>query len=241
MEGDPTVLHMQCGKSLLTDAFKVLESGKLVARQLKYMQDLPRVVDNDPSYKPTITDASYFENESNLVQLLKINALLRLKGCRELYTSQGASMLTDWQKLNQVVQVDIIKMSEAAAYYITAKYFFKMINSYDATVCKNIKKHLRTALRIYSIYSLVRIGGALLLNEYLTPDQMNMMNEVLYKEYANFRPQMLNLAEGFVMNDAALFSTIGSEDGNIYEKMLKVAKSSRLNDKDTFDGFEEYL
>mmetsp|Transcript_34552 Transcript_34552/g.25661 ORF Transcript_34552/g.25661 Transcript_34552/m.25661 type:complete len:141 (-) Transcript_34552:22-444(-) len=132
-------------------------------------------------------------------------------------------------------------MSEAAAYYNTALFFEAVIQQLDASVCPNIKKHLRTALRIYAAHSLMRFGGMLVTSGYMKPAEMVWMQESLLGEYVKFRPQMLNLAEGFVMNDATLFSTIGCEDGNFYEKMLKVAKTSRLNDQEGFEGFWQHL
>ena len=52
---------------------------------------------------------------------------------------------------------------------------------------------------------------------------------------------MLNLIEGFELNDNIMKSAIGNYDGNVYERMLEWAKSSRLNQKDKIDGFDEYV
>jgi hypothetical protein len=52
---------------------------------------------------------------------------------------------------------------------------------------------------------------------------------------------MLNLIEAYEIDDNILCSTIGSYDGNAYEKMLEVARRSKLNEKDKLDGFDEYF
>jgi hypothetical protein len=52
---------------------------------------------------------------------------------------------------------------------------------------------------------------------------------------------MLNIAEAFEMDDNILMSSIGSYDGQVYERMLDWARKSKLNDKDKIDGFDEYL
>jgi len=52
---------------------------------------------------------------------------------------------------------------------------------------------------------------------------------------------MLNLIEGFEFDDNTMVSSIGNYDGNVYERLLEWAKSSRLNQKETVDGFDEYI
>ena len=52
---------------------------------------------------------------------------------------------------------------------------------------------------------------------------------------------MLNLIEAFEYDDNSLVSAIGNYDGNVYERLLEWAKSSKLNQKDKIDGFDEYI
>lgn len=52
---------------------------------------------------------------------------------------------------------------------------------------------------------------------------------------------MLNLVEGFELNDNIMNSSIGNYDGNVYERTMEWVKSSRLNEKDKLDGFDEYI
>lgn len=40
---------------------------------------------------------------------------------------------------------------------------------------------------------------------------------------------MLNIVESFELNDNIVMSAIGNYDGNVYERMLDWARSSRLN------------
>lgn len=52
---------------------------------------------------------------------------------------------------------------------------------------------------------------------------------------------MLNLIESYELDDNIVMSAIGSYDGNVYERLLEWAKSSRLNQKDKLDGFDEFI
>jgi len=100
---------------------------------------------------------------------------------------------------------------------------------------------MRTLFRIYVLHTLTKTGSALAVSRYLSPDQFRLMNEQLFKEYRLIRPQLLNLIEAFELHDNLVLSAIGMFDGRVYERLLEWAKSSRLNQKDKLDGFDEYV
>ena len=49
---------------------------------------------------------------------------------------------------------------------------------------------------------------------------------------------MLNVAESLELSDDVLFSSIALENGDIYPRMLEIAKQSKLNERDTPPGWE---
>lgn len=55
------------------------------------------------------------------------------------------------------------------------------------------------------------------------------------------RPDALAAIEAFDISDVSLASTIGSKDGNAYERMFKAAIQSPLNKQDPFPGYHETL
>lgn len=78
-------------------------------------------------------------------------------------------------------------------------------------------------------------------SQYLTPEHFRMISELLQEEYRNIRPQMLNLIEATELDDNIMVSAIGNYDGNVYERLMDWARSSRLNDKDVLPGFNEHI
>ena len=52
---------------------------------------------------------------------------------------------------------------------------------------------------------------------------------------------MLNLIEAFEYDDNMVLSAIGNYDGNVYERMMDWVRTSRLNDRDKLEGFDEYI
>jgi acyl-CoA oxidase len=67
------------------------------------------------------------------------------------------------------------------------------------------------------------------------------MNDQLLNEYVLIRPHMLNLVECYELDDNIMLSAIGNYDGRVYERMLEWSRSTRLNQKDKLDGFDEYI
>ena len=51
----------------------------------------------------------------------------------------------------------------------------------------------------------------------------------------------VGIVDGFDIPDSVLNSTIGSYDGNVYERMLDSAKKSPLNQADVNESFNLYL
>lgn len=147
-----------------------------------------------------------------------------------------------WEKFNEKFQIDLIKMSTSHSYYMTALFFLNGINDFEKSgACKNLIANLRTLFRIFALHTLTKHGAALAISNYLTPNHFRQINEQLLSEYHVIRPNMLSLIEAYELDDNITLSAIGNYDGNVYERMLEWAKSSRLNQKDKLDGFEEFI
>jgi hypothetical protein len=151
------------------------------------------------------------------MDLMKWNALYWIAQNVLQFADDKYKDFSLWEKFNQVFQVDLVKMATAHSYYMTAVYFHKGIDRLDISTDKSLVRHLKRALRIYCLDSLLKEGSALALNQHLTPEHFRIMYEVVYKEYRDMRPQMLNLVEAFEFDENILLSTIGSYDGNVYE------------------------
>jgi hypothetical protein len=125
---------------------------------------------------------------------------------------------------------------------MTALYFYNGIQQLEKdSSCKNMVKHMKCLFRIFCLHSLTTQGAALAQSQYLTPEHFRMISELLQEEYRTIRPQMLNLIEASELDDNIMMSAIGNYDGNVYERLMDWARSSRLNDKDVLPGFNEHI
>lgn len=55
------------------------------------------------------------------------------------------------------------------------------------------------------------------------------------------RPNAVGLVDSFDIRDEIIDSTLGSYDGNVYERLLEEAKKSPLNKEPVNPSFELYL
>jgi len=125
---------------------------------------------------------------------------------------------------------------------MTALYFYNGIQQLEKeSKCKNLVKHMKCLFRIFCLHSLTTQGAALAQSQYLTPEHFRMITELLQEEYRTIRPHMLNLIEASELDDNIMVSAIGNYDGNVYERLMDWARSSRLNDKDVLPGFNEHI
>lgn len=66
-------------------------------------------------------------------------------------------------------------------------------------------------------------------SEIIPNDQVKLIKRAVQKLMDDLRPEALALIEAFDISDVSLASTIGSKDGNAYERMFKAAIQSPLN------------
>ena len=70
---------------------------------------------------------------------------------------------------------------------------------------------------------------------------MSLVHRKITKLLARIRPNAVSLVDSFDFPDESLKSTLGSFDGNVYERMLDQAKKGALNKDDVQPSFEKYL
>jgi len=73
------------------------------------------------------------------------------------------------------------------------------------------------------------------------PNEMRLVKAAVPQLLNELRPDAVTLVDAFDIPDRVLCSTIGSYDGNVYERLFEAAKKSPLNQRDPFDGYEEIL
>ena len=107
-----------------------------------------------------------------MLELLKWEALVRIAKALRLFSDPKYKDFSDWEKFNEKFQIDLIKMSTAHSYDMTALFFLNGISDVEkANGCTNLVTHLKTLFRIFALHTLIYKSGALGNSNYLTPSQ----------------------------------------------------------------------
>jgi hypothetical protein len=72
-------------------------------------------------------------------------------------------------------------------------------------------------------------------------EKLNEMRERLLSLLPIVRLNAVALVDSFGMLDSNLCSTLGSYDGNVYERLFEFAQNSLFNEKEVHDVYDKYL
>lgn len=75
----------------------------------------------------------------------------------------------------------------------------------------------------------------------MTSADVSILQGRLEASLKKFRNNAIGIVDGFDIPDAALGSTLGAYDGNVYERLLNAAKLSPLNQEEVNKSFDLYL
>lgn len=83
LEGDSVVMYMQTARSLLKAGRKVFTEGKTTNKMVEYIADLKLLQGDKPAF--ALSSEASLKDEQTLLTLLKLNALLRIGKCLQLF------------------------------------------------------------------------------------------------------------------------------------------------------------
>ena len=87
-----------------------------------------------------------------------------------------------------MLQIDLCRLSVTNSYYLTAHYFNSFIQKLDSSVGAAIKKHLNTALRIFILDGLLRMGSVLITESHIDASLSRGIQEEMFRNYSIMRP-----------------------------------------------------
>lgn len=110
---------------------------------------------------------------------------------------------------------------------------------------KDMSTGLRNALldlmELDAVDSALKNMSSLIQFVQITQDDLAYLQQRLGEILGRIRPNAVGLVDGFDFHDKALDSTLGSYDGNVYERLFTEAMKSPLNQEPVNKSFELYL
>lgn len=145
-------------------------------------------------------------------------------------TMSGAPFMEAWNECSLEL-VDAVR----------AHCFFVMVEQFTVTVSHvendNLRKALHQLCSFFAVSQMIDQPWNGLIHSQHSELIQEASNQLLHL----LRPNCVAFVDAFDFPDRVLNSTIGSYDGNVYERLYESARRSTLNRRDPFDGYYEHL
>jgi len=120
-------------------------------------------------------------------------------------------------------------------------FTFMLMNNVRAVAASEDAKLKRVLGQLCALFACSNILEDPVWVGFISFDQLQFVKEAVPELLAEIRPNALALVDAFDFPDKVLNSAIGRFDGNVYEALYEAAQKAPLNQKDPFDGYNEYL
>ncbi|CAJ0923082.1 unnamed protein product, partial [Mesorhabditis belari] len=104
-----------------------------------------------------------------------------------------------------------------------------------------IRSALTDILELFLTYEVVDMSQYLYQGGYANSDQVAQVKDAMYKLLEKIRPNAVSYVDAYEVSDTELRSVLGRRDGNVYDNLLKWAKSNPLNRTEVLPAVEKHL
>jgi len=232
-EGDYILLMLLTGRFLLK-MLRNAKEGKPVSGPVAYLSPLKdanfEVLQAAP--KPA-ADSAQWENHQYLLSWYSYRALYLVNKVGTKFatlTMTGAPFMEAWNECS----LELVEAVRGHCFYVLLSHFDNTVKTIEN---QPVKKVMSEICSFFALSQLMDQPS----NGLIGADQIELIKEAAFSLLNRLRPNCVTLVDSFDIPDRVLNSTLGSYDGNVYEKLYESARRSTLNLKDPFEGYHEYL
>lgn len=228
-EGENTVLYLQTARYLLKVFSASTGSEKLSSSNL-YMRDRPVI--------HAIHDASDCLNPKVLAAVLKTRACFMVKRAADNFQSALAA-----GKIQDIAwddnAVSLVVAAKAHADSFVALNFLEQVEKLEAHA--EIKDVLSTLSKLHALHRIVESSGEFIESGAISAKQMELVRLQELTLLPIIRPNAVSLVDAFDFHDLTLNSTLGSYDGQCYQRLLEHAQRDPLNKEKVHPAYFKYI
>ncbi|KAI5078791.1 hypothetical protein GOP47_0006462 [Adiantum capillus-veneris] len=229
-EGENIILFREVGRILLR-TFLDSHKGKNSSGTTAYISRLKSFNVQNCG----VVQGSDFFNEMILLRAFEMRSLELIRGC-----ARKVLQSSDFQAGLDEYAVDIVEMAQAHCQLIVISKFLDKLQG--EIPGPGVREQLQTLYYLYALSLIKEHIGDFLSSGYLTRTQASLVTKQLLVLYAKIRPNVVALVDAFNHTDHFLGSTLGSYDGDAYNRLYKGAwRNNPLNDTVVTDGYSEYI
>ena len=225
-EGDNNVMYLQMARYLVKQRLKALSSGPAARSR--------RESSSRDWRQPAAVEDALAAVERYLAEgaIAKLRALSGAPPSSLAVPFEGAA----WNQST----MDLVQLATCRCRLVVFRAFVQEVGkaASSAEVEAASLAALRDVCTLFGLLCLRETGTELLESGYVTPSQYRDIKMAFKASCKELRNNAVALVDAFGYEDYLLNSAIGREDGNIYEDLLRRAKSSPFNETQTGPGWD---
>lgn len=153
------------------------------------------------------------------------------------HLADGLDMNTVW---NEKCQAELIAVAQHfSEAYLLSQAFEEM--SKQPNMTEGIRPIIEKFLQIYAIYTMTQEMVSFVETGYLEEDDVENLKEMLRTLLEDVKPDAVTVVDGFGVRDEELLSVLGTKDGDVYNKLIKIVRENPLNKSHVIDGYFEHI
>ncbi|KAH8301800.1 hypothetical protein KR059_011832 [Drosophila kikkawai] len=229
-EGENTVLLLQIGRFLMKSWRSAL-SGAPLAPTVQYLAE----VQKNPDF------GTWTGSWENMVKAMKYTAANKTRLAFKSLSARLSRGETEENAANHTG----IEFTQAAELHGRAFVFSSFTDEVTGPKSKtrsaSLNRVLENLLELYLVKETLNQMSNLLRFIQLTDTDLRRLQDRLETVLTKLRPDAVAIVDGFDFSDLQLNSTLGSFDGNAYERMFDAALKTPMNQKSVPKSFNELL
>eukprot|EP01062_Namystynia_karyoxenos_P012064 TRINITY_DN14325_c0_g1_i2.p1 TRINITY_DN14325_c0_g1~~TRINITY_DN14325_c0_g1_i2.p1 ORF type:complete len:714 (+),score=249.29 TRINITY_DN14325_c0_g1_i2:294-2435(+) len=233
-EGDPVVMYLQTARFLIKSV-AAARKGEKLSGLCEYLSPL-----RDPGFDAASLRPAEAATPEAVQDLGFIRSLFRARAAASVISAerQVAEELAAGSKWDQAWNGCAQALCTASEHHC----FYFLVCKFVDTIAEVADPHCRAVLeRLARLLGLAEVVSGSGWVGIVGPATLGAAERATRRLLQELRPDACALADAFSIPDRVLNSTLGREDGNVYEALYEHARSYSLNQKGPFKGYTEYL
>uniref|UniRef100_A0A1I8PRA7 Acyl-coenzyme A oxidase n=1 Tax=Stomoxys calcitrans TaxID=35570 RepID=A0A1I8PRA7_STOCA len=228
-EGENTVLLLQVGRFLMK-SYRFALTGKPLVPTIAYLQDAIKEK----------SVGQWTGSWNNIIKALQIAAANKIRISYENLSARLKAGQTEAEAANNS-GIEYTQAAELHGNCFVAATFLEEVTG-PAARGRNpaLNQVLENLLELFLVSTAMRHMNELLRVINLSDADLRSLQNRLEDVLKAIRPNAVAICDGFDFHDRNLKSTLGSYDGNAYERIFAEAKASPLNKQPVPDVFEAF-
>ncbi|KAJ2940648.1 hypothetical protein O0L34_g14755 [Tuta absoluta] len=227
-EGDYTVLLLQTAR-FLVKAWEQAEAGKTVFPTVAYL-----------SKAFNGSKARWDNTPEGIIRSFEAVAAGITSACVKSIRKRTASGMP-YEDAWQLTTVQLVAAAEAHCRAMICRIYWEETRRLTVSSSPNVRKVMGQLASLYLIYWTLQKTGDLLTYSTISQEDLTNFQQQYEDLLESIRPNAVGLVDAFDLRDEILNSTLGSYDGQVYERLMAEALKSPMNEKPVHDSFEQYL